>query len=260
MSDIAPTERMATDSQTAPLRAAYRHDAHKFFGVSHGAARTEFAGVPVNRRVPLGADQDAAALSRPGGAPEQTVATHATHYRLSLCTGDSQFDRSTVGRTSIDGAVRHLLCERDPDRLHERWLSSAVAASFNESVYYPYTSLKYHTLLVVALLAAYRSGADFADLKLVVDPPETRVPHRTVYADDRCALRIDVDGHGRPSAPLGSRPTRSWASVWSRLPAHPLDTDGDQWAMALDANLRRIRSWSTALQYLEDVRTREGQS
>jgi len=33
----------------------------------------------------------------------------------------------------------------------------------------------------------------------------------------------------------------------------PLDTGNDRDDMMLDANLRRIQSWSTALQYLEDV-------
>jgi hypothetical protein len=112
--------------------------------------------------------------------------------------------------------------------------------------------LKYHTLLVAALLANYRDGHAFSDLRLIVDPADRIVPHRTVYAGDRFALRIDVDPDGQPWARLGSRPWRSWSSTWSRLTAHPLDVAHDEYDRVLDANLRRIWGWSTALQYIED--------
>ena len=127
-----------------------------------------------------------------------------------------------------------------------------MAAAFNESVYHPYTSLKYHTLLVAALLDNYRADHEFPDLRLIIDPAGDIVPFRTVFDGDRFALRIDESADGNPSARLGSRPWRSWASVWNRLTAHPLDTDSDKYDMTLDANLRRVQSWSTALQYIED--------
>ncbi len=212
--------------------AAYRHDAHKFNGEAHEYASDTFHGVPVNQTVPHGADGDASALSRPNGKPEQTVDNHETHYRLSLLTGSG------------------------PEAMHRAWLTSDVASGFNESVYYPYTSLKYHTLLVAALLDNYRAGHEFAELFLVVDKAEEIVPHRTVYAGDRFALRIDENAGGQPWALFGSRPWRSWASAWKRLTAHPLDVNHDKYDMVLDANLRRIWSWSTALQYIEDFETR----
>jgi len=121
-----------------------------------------------------------------------------------------------------------------------------------ESAYYPYTSLKYHTLLVAALFDTYRTGHEFSDLHLIVDDLEQVVPHRTVYVGDAFALRIGTDTNDRPSTSLGTQPCRSWASTWRSLPAHPLDTDHDKHDMVLDANLRRIRAWSTALQYIED--------
>ena len=40
--------------------------------------------------------------------------------------------------------------------------------------------------------------------------------------------------------------------MWKRLEAHPLETAHDKYDMVLDANLRRIGAWSTALQYIED--------
>ena len=110
---------------------------------------------------------------------------------------------------------------------------------------------------MAALLDNYRAGHEFANLLLVVDDAGEIVPHRTVFAGDRFTLRIDEDASGDPWARLGSRPWRSWASAWKRLTAHPLDTDSDKHDMVLDANLRRIWSWSTALQYIEDYETRE---
>ena len=234
------------------LLSAFRHDAHKFTGESHDNAREEFVGVTVNQSVPEGADGDAAALSRPQQKQEQTVPTHDDHYRLSLLTGETAYVHEEFTRRTIENEAADLISIKDAQKAHERWLTSDVAAAFNESVYHPYTSLKYHTLLVVALLDNYRASNEFADLQLVVDSAGEIQPFRTVFDSERFALRIDVADDGCPSARLGSRPWRSWASTWNRLTAHPLDTDHDKWDMTLDANLRRIQSWSTALQYIEE--------
>jgi hypothetical protein len=234
------------------ILTAFRHDAHKFTGESHEGAREEFAGVPVNQSVPEGADGDAAALSRPQQKQEQTVPTHHDHYRLSLLTGETAYDPGEFSRATIESDVSDLIAIEDAQTAHERWLASDVAAAFNESVYHPYTSLKFHTLLVAALLDNYRADHDFGDLRLIVDPAGDVVPFRTVFEGDRFALRIDENTDGNPSARLGSRPWRSWASAWNRLTAHPLDTDRHRYDMTLDANLRRMQSWSTALQYIED--------
>lgn len=233
---------------------AYRHDAHKINGQSHAHAPETFAGVSVNQTVPYSADGDASALSRPHGQPEQTVANHDTLYRLSLIEGESRYDPEEFTRNSVESAVRSLLTEDDPETIHRAWLDSDIVSAFNESVYYPYTSLKYHTLLVAALLDNYRVDHQFGDLCLVVDDSDEIVAHRTVYTDEEFSLRIDRDAHGQPSAKLRSPPCRSWASVWNRLTAHPLDTTHSKNDMVLDANLRRIGAWSTALQYIEDFR------
>ena len=235
-----------------PMVAVYRHDAHKLNGHPHDYAPETFAGVTVNQTVPHGADGDASALSRPSGQPEQTVANHESLYRLSLIEGESRYDPQEFTRTAIENGIRELLTEDDPETMHRAWLESSIISAFNESVYYPYTSLKYHTLLVAALLDNYRAGHEFADLLLIVDDADEVVPHRTVYVGAAFTLRIDADAQDHPSARLGSRPWRSWASAWNRLEAHPLETAHDKYHMVLDANLRRISAWSTALQYIED--------
>ena len=234
--------------------AVYRHDAHKMNGQPHDSAPETFAGVPVNQTVPHGADGDASALSRSSGEPEQTVENHKALYRLSLIEGESRYDPQEFTRTGVESTLGELLSKNNPETMHRAWLDSTVVSAFTESVYYPYTSLKYHTLLVAALLDTYRDGHEFADLRLVVDDADEIVPHRTVYTGEGFALRIDVNARSNSSARLGSRPWRSWASAWNRLGAHPLETAHDKYDMVLDANLRRIGAWSTALQYIEDFR------
>jgi len=152
-------------TDVAPMLAVYRHDVHKLRGRSHTAARERVSGTRVNEKVPLGADRDAALLSRPGGEPEQTLDAHAAPSRVSLLTGDVVLTGS-LGADGRGAAVRELVQVEDPVAMHEAWLSSDVAALFNESVFYPYTSLKYHTLLAAALLDNYRSSVEFEDLFL----------------------------------------------------------------------------------------------
>ena len=234
------------------MLATFRHDAHKFTGESHADAREEFAGVSVNQPVPEGADSDAAALSRPQQKQERTVPNHGTNYRLSLLTGKTAYNPHEFSWGTTEREVRDLISIADAMTAHERWLASDVAAMFNESVYHPYTSLKYHTLLVAALLDNYRAGHEFANLQLIVDPAGEIVPFRTIFDGERFAFRIGIEDEDCQSARLGSHPWRSWASVWNRLTAHPLDTGHDNYDMTLDANLRRTQSWSTALQYIED--------
>lgn len=233
------------------MLGAYRHDAHKFTGEHHDTAPETVAGIIVNQPVPHGADGDAAALSCLPDY-EQTVPTYAGRYRLSLITGEQVHHAGAFKGEGLSEELIELLGAGDAETAHLRWLRSDVAAVVNESVFHPYTSLKHHTLLVAALLDNYLAGQAFSDLSLVVDGPDAIVPFRTIFAGERFSLRIDVDPGGQPAAPLGDSPTRCWASTWNRLPAHPLDGGEAQYDRVLDANLRRIQSWSTALQYLEE--------
>jgi len=257
-------------SQTDPMVAVYRHDVHKLRGRSHGAAADTYHGVSVNEQVPLHADRDGAQLSRPRGEPEQTVANHASPYRLSLLTGETAVDTERI-RVAADGGFQDLVTPADPERLHARWLTSDVAAAFSESLYYPYTSLQYHTLLTAALLHSYRAGHAFEDLALVATAPDTTnadggltrdpetavaaegvEPHRTILWTPDIAFHVTATPGDRPAAGLGDQPARSFADTWSRLPDHPLDVDGERRWRILDAQLRRIRSWSAALQFIEE--------
>ncbi|WP_321168843.1 hypothetical protein [Halorubrum sp. CBA1125] len=110
-------------------------------------------------------------------------------------------------------------------RLHAAWLTSDVAAAFNESAYYPYTSLKYHVLLTAALLSEYRAGRSFDELFLAVGSGEATAtdggveaalesgvvsPHRTVLWSPLVTLVVTSDPGDRPAARLGPGPARSF--------------------------------------------------
>lgn len=271
MTETESAQEPAGDGESDALVAAFRHDVHKLRGRQHEAGESIVCGVAVNESVPCGADGDAAVLSRPSGEPEQTVENHASPARLSLVTGATVADPDEVPASLAE--VRGLVVPgcSDPAELHAEWLTSDVAARFNESVYVPYTSLKYHTLLVAALLDTYRAGYAFDDLYLVAERPERGpptngddgvaaalsadvvVPCRTVLWTSELAVRMTgdppLDG---AVASLGAGPARSFADAWSRLAAQPLDLDRE-WLRVVDAQLRRVRSFSTALQYVEDV-------
>jgi hypothetical protein len=127
--------------------------------------------------------------------------------------------------------------------------------------------LKYHVLLAAALLSEYRAGHSFDELFLTVRPGEATAtdggveaalesdvvsPHRTVLWSPLVTLAVTSDPGGRPAARLGLGPARSFADVWSRLSGKPFEMGGARSRMVLDAQLRRLRSWSTALQYIEE--------
>ncbi|QIB80151.1 hypothetical protein G3A49_16165 [Haloferax volcanii] len=233
--------------------AVYRHDIHKARMRGHEHAEESFRGMRVNEQVPLGADRDAALLSRPRGEPEQTLDAHQSWFRVSLLTGKVA---STVEPVAdVGGSLTELISVEDAEELHSAWLDSVVTSLFSESPYYPYTSLKYHTVLVAAVLDNYRSGFEFDELFLAVTPPGAEpevVPHRTVLATSRFAVHVTGEPGDRPATRLGGAPARSFADVWARLPAIPFDVDGERRWRVLDAQLRRVRSWSTALQFIEE--------
>jgi len=258
----------ATDeAASVDMGVAYRHDVHKLRGRQHGSGRDELFDVAVNESVPIQADRDAALLSRPEGKPEQTVANHASPARLSLLTGSVL----ETGAVPVQYPAIEPLIDGSPEELHAAWLTSETAALVNESVYLPYSSLKYHVLLVAALLDAYRAGHAFDDLYLVAEPTSDApprnadrktsqqaaldanavVPHRTILWTEAVTMRLTASPDG-PAAWLGPEPAESFADVWSRVSGSPLGREA-QWWRHIDAQLRRIRSWSTALQYIEDA-------
>ena len=252
MSESSPGIGRGEDGEVEPMLAVYRHDVHKLRMQPHGSAAEEVAGVRVNERVPHAADRDAALLSRPAGEPEQTLDNHESPYRRSLVTGDVVVETAGVSDEAFGPAVQELLAVEDPTAAHAWWLGSEVPALVNESMYYPYTSLKYHVLLAAALLDNYHAGFGFEELFLAVAGSGAVTPHRTVLVTRDGSLCVTGEPGGRPAARLGDAPARSFADVWARLPEYPFDVGETRQWRVLDAQLRRIRSWSAALQFIEE--------
>lgn len=236
------------------MLSVYRHDAHKMRGQSHGNAPETWFDVPVNGDVPYGADKDAAEMSRPKGKPEQQLPGHKTHYRRSVITGNTPYDPNSFALGEYKPQLKELLSGENAQETHEAWLKSDLVSAFNESVYAPYTSLKYHTLLVAALVDNYRNGHGYDDLGVWLSLNAPIVPHRTVFraTHDGQTMTLTIKPHERgESSKLSSYPIRNFASVWTRLPKHPWRYKQTDFERRVDSQLRRMRSWSTALQYLE---------
>lgn len=236
------------ETKIEELRWCYKHDEHKTINKKHAAEQP----------VALGADHDAARMSRAPGKPTQVLDQQAdspreneTHYRRSILTGKTAYDPNTTSLQQLQRPLRDLFDIEDPDSLYNAWIDSELIGLFNESWFYPYTSLKYHTLLVAALYFNYEKNYQYDDLYLYIT--DSKTPHQTVYWDptNQWGLTISGDTIDKPRSKLASTPWRNWSSVWSRLETVPLDTTTRE-SMVLDAQLRRINSWSTALQYLED--------
>lgn len=256
VSGEATTSGSGDSDGDVSMLVAYRHDVHKMRGRSHVDSEKEFRGVRVNEDVPLYADRDAALLSRPAGEPAETVPAHQSPKRLPVLAGE--FDVLDVAEPGA--ALHELVAVEDAAACHEAWLDADLPAVFNESLHYPFTSLKYHTLLTAALLDNYRDVHPFGELFLAVtqhgkDESPTVVPHRTVLSTSGFSLHVTGDPGSWPAARIGDAPVRCFADVWGRLPAVPFDVDGERRWRVLDAQLRRIRSWSTALQYVEAFTT-----
>lgn len=239
------------DTADPQMTAVYRHDAHKMHGRSHGNAPEEWHDISVNEDVPYSADIDAAAMSRPRGKPEQTLHGHETHYRRNLMTGKTAYDEEAFNLNRVAGDLEALLEERPVDETHRAWLENDVVGRFNEAVFYPYTSLKYHTILVAALVWHYREGYEYDDLGLWLCE-EREIGPSVVF--DAGEWQLCIAPHKRPhSAKLGSKPMQNFSEVWMRLPNHPWSDEPAAEIKWIDAQLRRVQSWSTALQYLENA-------
>jgi len=229
----------ASDSTSVDLRRAYRHDVHKLRGRQHGSGCDALFDISVNDSVPRQADRDAALLSRPSWGTRTDGCESRDAGPAVAAHGAVRADDAVPVQ---DAAIRPLI-DGSPDELHAAWLTSEAAAVVNESVYLPYSSLKYHVLLVAALLDAYRAGHAFDDLYVVVEPvsespprnADQKVrqqaaldadavdPHRTILWTEAMTMRLSASPDG-PAAWLGSAPAESFADVWNRMSGRP-------WAM-----------------------------
>ncbi|NVM54426.1 MAG: hypothetical protein HWN66_12045 [Candidatus Helarchaeota archaeon] len=139
--------------------------------------------------------------------------------------------------------VTELFKEKDAFKLHEAILTSKLLNLFSESKYFPYTSLKYHTLLTCALYFNLNQNHKLNELYLCENIPITS-PFQIIYHDKSRTWAI------LPHNKEGSL-TRIFArfySSWERR--RELIFGGDYRILA--GILSSISSWSTALAVIED--------
>lgn len=215
---------------------AYRHDEHKFRGAPHSVDRED-------KKVPYKADLDSGKLSRPSKKSklgEEVI----SHYRISLLTRQSYYNPNFFTRRTTKEHLDNLLKLDEPIICHENWLKDKVVSGFNEDGWYPYTSLKYHTLITATLLFNYMKGNRFENLFLIVKKPN-KIDFTTIFLGEKFSLHIMPFTEGFPSARIVKK-EMNFNKVWQKLYELPIKYG------YLDSCLRNIGSWSMALQLIED--------
>ena len=227
------------------MRVAYLHDFHKMEMHPHVSVDGG-----TGHKVPFNADRDASSLSR--GQPAAIHPDVQGRYRISLIDRRSFYDPHRFSKRLTEAARAELrkLCEGDDlNAVHEHWLKSQLPSKYNEGPLYPYTSLKYHTLLVAALLWNYINNHKFDTLCLAISLSARVDPSTICLAGSSSLHLVPLSGLGRfdcGSKLGGSKPHPNFGDVWQRLEVNPPTP------RHLDAALRQIGEWSTALQLVED--------
>jgi len=212
------------------MRKAILHD------IKHKAFKTKHNGN--ERDLDTSADQDAARMSRHPRARDELTGEYLSRSFIS--------DRDMTDHTRkiySDYCQREYMdCKESTQALHTKLLNDTIVSKFNEITSMPFTSLKYHTLLVCALHWNYKQGRDFKDLYLHYTTEMSKEPYGTIfkYGDMRFIINNDPTGAniGWPAPYFGQTIGRLYHIL---LPDYLVD------------NLRRFRSWSAGLQYLEDA-------
>lgn len=238
----------------------FKHDEHKTRGAGH--SRTRRVGEPEwNQQVMFGADKIAATMSRPHPSSIKSRAkelkgTENNHYRISLLTRKRLYEAGVFDITTEEKELDKIFHIKDSEKLLKEWLDSYTIAGFNESYFSPYTSLKYHTLLTVALVFNCLQDNEYDELYLHFMKNGER-DFYTIYDGDNFLLKIapldvfEETGTSKIAFKMDNGSVdRAWmhfGRTWARLTKIKVGRH-------LDACLRQMRSWSTALQFIDDFR------
>lgn len=227
------------------LRKAIIHDTHKMFGRSHDHSHIELKV--------KGPDGDAARLSRPVQRGKIDFDDNESNYRISMITWKTFYSPSTFNKGIYEKIVNrdYINTDCDVEVLYQRLLSDTILFSkFNEHVKYLFTSLKYHSILVTNLMWNTLRGKMFDDLYLhmVEKSNEERCFARIMEFDDMYLTISEQNRDAIAFVKIGRKPVMEFGETLCRMRGD-VNIDPILWA-----NLCRIRSWSTGLQYFEDVR------
>ncbi len=132
------------------------HDFHKIHGIAHDSE---------DIHIPNKVDQKASQMSRPKNPNkmERDNSDVINNYRISLINGQSFYAHSNEEKKLIFEKEKEYLESKETDaELYERLLLCDMLSKFNEAIFkindeegwglwLPYTSLKYHSILVASL-------------------------------------------------------------------------------------------------------------
>lgn len=229
-----------------------KHDEHKTRGRRHNSDCES---------VPFGADKFSSFMSRKPSSPtgkraKRLEQAENNHYRISILTRERLYESKVFDIGVIDRELSSIFSINNPKELHNQWLNNKILTGFNESYYMPYTSLKYHTLITTALVYNRLKNRDYSELYLVLKN-NGEVSYDTIFNYGGLHLKITslneaAEGDGTSKIPTLDRvphkEKRNFSKVWSNL------TKIKDISKHLDACLRQMNSWSTALQYIEDIK------
>lgn len=223
------------------IKTAILHDLHKLKGRAHDS----------KHQLSTSADGDASKMSRPTRRGKIAYGDNVSNYRISL-DGESLYRPGNSERNDICNKInRDYLTNDSAEKMYNRLLRCEVLSRFNESPDLETTSLKYHTVLVTNLHYNYLHGNKFSELHLgIVDFKNINSIFDAIFVDEVSnkyfTISSDTD-NCEAIASLGA-PMLNFGGVMSRLRGQVyLSCDSN-----IYSNLRRIGSWSTGLQYLED--------
>ena len=219
--------------------------------------------------LPYSADDYSAHMSRAGLRIDDPEGEISSRYRIDLIRRQCFYDATRFNKAENIKQINELkeLSKNAPlIEVHKKWLESDLPSKYNEDPGYPYTSHKYHTLIAEAILYNSANDYHFDTFCLAVAMPAKVELTTLIQLDDASLHLVPVsrlseftcgyqlpkvgekppkeDGKKHKTYPKGCWPNFNIA--WVHLDKHP------KISKHLDAYIRRIGSWSTALQLMED--------
>lgn len=224
------------------LVMAIRHDLHKICGKPHTGKHNFKAGKP---------DGDAARMSRNRiNSPEWD--NDDRDYRRSLITGQFLMPEYQESRIHLQDNLmkKYDKNHANAETMFMTLLNCTELSLFNESPDLAFTSLKYHSILTTVLYYNYLRNYKFKDLCFaIIDIDDEHNLFESIFLDNinnKCIVLKPFDDKLKLFTKLKS-PIENFDYAISRC------GNTEHIDPYVYSNLRRISSWSTGLQFYEDI-------
>ncbi len=230
------------------LKLAITHDFHKIHGISHLNSEIKLKGK--KEGLNGNADEDASKMSR-NHIKTPTFNNGDRNYRTSLVTGYSLMPNNKEILKELKNLTKNKKYNiSDTKEMFINLLNCNELSKFNESPDLEFTSLKYHSILTTVLYYHYLKGYKFDDLYFgIINLKENKDIFETIFIDKQCEKCFVI------------KPNSSELKFFTKLGV-PMENFGyvlgrcgntEYIQFELLSNLRRISSWSTGLQYYDDI-------